>query len=273
MTVKSYLTPRSLDEALNLKSQYGAEVLVMAGGTLTMPQINTGNIFPGIVMGLRGASMGQIHVNGGVTIGAAATMTDITTLDGFDILQQAAQSVAGWAIRNMATVGGNLFAFPPFGDFGVALLALNAEVRIQSSKQDRTLFLQDFYASGCQLADDELLTEIYVSPPQGRSAFHKFSYRHSNAPSIVTLALQITLAGGIVSSAQVALSGIGHLPMRSHSAENALLNNPLDASTIEAVANIAAETSDPQSDAIASAWYRRRMIAVQLKRVLTAISA
>ena len=49
-----------------------------------------------------------------------------------EALAKAARAVGGPAIRNMATVGGNLFAPAPYGDFAVALLALDAvaETRI-----------------------------------------------------------------------------------------------------------------------------------------------
>ncbi|MCB0241489.1 MAG: FAD binding domain-containing protein, partial [Anaerolineae bacterium] len=55
------------------------------------------------------------------------------TWDEIPLLQKAAHNVGGWAIRNMATVGGNLFAPPPSGDFAVALLALDAQVVLTSA--------------------------------------------------------------------------------------------------------------------------------------------
>ena len=60
MTVKTYFTPESLEEALNLKASYGYDLHVIAGGTLLMPQINEGLFFPEMVMGLRRAGMDQV---------------------------------------------------------------------------------------------------------------------------------------------------------------------------------------------------------------------
>ena len=49
----------------------------------------------------------------------------------------AARAVGGWAIRNMGTVGGNIFAPPPAGDVAVALLALDAAVKLVGSGGER----------------------------------------------------------------------------------------------------------------------------------------
>ena len=65
---------------------------------------------------------------GRAEIGAAATMASIVAHADLQFLRPVASSIGGPAVRAMATVGGNLFAPYPYGDFAVALLALGAEV-------------------------------------------------------------------------------------------------------------------------------------------------
>ena len=60
------------------------------------------------------------------------------------LLHPAARSVGGPAVRAQATVGGNLFAPPPYGDFAAALLALDARVSIQSGYSPRDVPIDEF---------------------------------------------------------------------------------------------------------------------------------
>ena len=88
-------------------------------------------------------SLSAIAVSGSaVRIGASVTMAAIARHPDLASLARAARAVGGPAIRNMATVGGNLFAPTPYGDFAVALLALNATV----STDDGDLPIETFLA-------------------------------------------------------------------------------------------------------------------------------
>ncbi len=276
MTVKNYFTPESLQEALDLKASYGHDLLVIAGGTLMMPQINEGLFFPEMVMGLRNAGMDTVALNGSAVIGAAATMSQMAEQTRYPILQEAANSIGGWAVRNMATVGGNLFNQPPYGDFCVALLALDAKVKIQNALSERVVDLNEFMTGGRQMEADELITELHIPNHRGQTAFHKFGPRQGSAATIVTVAAHIEAFDGVVNIARVALGGADTTARRSLEAE-AVLNNArfwpqeqAEALAAEAAA-AAAEASDPITNAVASAWYRRQMIDVQLKRLLSGL--
>ena len=69
MATKEYFLPKSLDEATSLLAEHGPDLLVMAGGTLTMPLINEGISMPEKVMGMRHAGLDTvISYNGAVII-------------------------------------------------------------------------------------------------------------------------------------------------------------------------------------------------------------
>jgi CO/xanthine dehydrogenase FAD-binding subunit len=275
VTTKAYYLPQSVDEAISLLAEHGPTLLVMAGGTIAMPLINEGISLPEKVMGLRRAGLKYVNrSNGVVEIGATTTLSQMLTQEEMPLLQQAAHHIGGWAIRNMGTVGGNLFAPPPSGDFAVALLALDAQVKLVSKDGERVLPLTEFYTGfmTTALAPGELVTEILVPIPKGKTAYIKCGRRHANTPAVVSLAVNLVLGGKKVADARLALNGVGPHPLRATKAEEALIGSTLDAMAIAAAATTAAEECEPFTDAVASEWYRRKMVDVYVRRALTQIA-
>jgi CO/xanthine dehydrogenase FAD-binding subunit len=275
VTTKAYYLPQSVDEAISLLAEHGPTLLVMAGGTIAMPLINEGISLPEKVMGLRRADLKYVNrSNGVVEIGATTTITQMLTQQEIPLLQQAAHHIGGWAIRNMGTVGGNLFAPPPSGDFAVALLALDAQLKLVSKDGERVLPLTEFYTGfmTTALAPGELVTEILVPVPKDKTAYIKYGRRHANTPAVVSLAVNLVLDGQKVADARLALNGVGPHPLRATKAEQALIGSTLDSTAIAAAATTAAEECEPFTDAVASEWYRRKMVDVYVRRALTQIA-
>lgn len=271
MTTKAYFLPRSLDEALGLLAEHGPALLVMAGGTLAMPLINEGVSMPELVMGLRRAGLNYIRrTNGHLTIGATTTLTQMREQAEVPLLAEAAHAIGGWAIRNMGTVGGNLFAPPPAGDLATALLALDATVTLTGQGGSRTLPLAEFYTGFMTnaLEPGELVTEFQVPVPQGKTVYVKYGRKHANTPAIVTVAGHLVMDGQRVRDARIALNAVGPHPMRARQAEAALTGAVLDEASIAAAAAAAAGKCEPFTDAIASDWYRRKMVGVYVRRAL-----
>jgi len=276
VTAKVYYQPQSLDEATGLLAEHGPVLLVMAGGTLAMPLINEGISLPEKVMGLRRAGLNYLRrSNGSLVIGATTTLTQMIDQQEIPILQEAAQNVGSWAIRNMGTVGGNLFAPPPAGDFAVALLALDAQIKLVSKSGARTIPLSDFYTGfmTTALVPGELLAEILVPIPKGTTTYLKYGRRHANTPAVVTVAAHVQFEGERVIDARLALNAVGPHPFRAGKAEQALIGTRLDPPTLEAVATIAREESEPFTDAVASEWYRQKMVGIFVRRALEKIAA
>ena len=275
MSAKEYFLPQSVDEAAQILAEYGPSVLLMAGGTIAMPLVNEGISFPENVLGLRRAGLdGVSSSNGKVKIGSTATFTKIIGQCGIPMLAVAAHNIGGWAIRNMGTAGGNLFAPPPAGDFAAALLALDAELKLVNSDGERILPLADFYTGfmTTALSPDELVAQILVPKPSGKTAYVKYGRRHANTPAIVTVAAHLLFDGERVSDARLVLSGVGPHPKRSPEAESALVGASLDERSIAAAAAAAAAGCEPFTDAIATEWYRRKMVDVYVRRTLSQVN-
>ena len=275
MTVRSYLLPRSLPEALGLLDEHGPELLVMAGGTVAMPLINEGISLPEAVMGLRLAGLDGLERAGDtLRIGATATLTQLLNQDAVPMLREAARNTASWSIRNMGTVGGNLFTPPPGGDVAVALLALDASVTLASTRGERRLPLEEFLTGfmTTELAADELLVEISVPVRSEPTAYLKLGRRHANTPAVVSVAVRLEWHAERVADARIALGAAGPHPIRAHGAERLLVGTGLDSDTIAAAAAAAARECEPFTDGIATDWYRRRMVSLFVGRALEQVA-
>lgn len=247
--------PSSAAEAAGLLDGGGR---LLGGGTLVMPRVNAGELPADTLISLRGAGLDGIRVAGDTAeVGAAVTLARLGELE---FLRPVVRSIASPPVRNLATVGGNLFAAQPHGDLAVALLALGARVDVLSTGGTRTIDVGD------AVADNEVVTTIHFGLPKVWR-YRKAMRRRHNSASIVTVAAALEVDDGVVTSARIALGGVASAPVRALAAEQALLGRPLDEAA-EAAARVAHEGTAPFDDAYASAWYRARVLPVHVRRAL-----
>ena len=187
----------------------------------------------------------------------------------------ATREVGGPAIQNMATIGGNLFSPRPFGDLAPALLAIGAELVFATPAGEERLAIEDFYAGweGGAPSRPRLLTRVEIAEPRGGVSYLKCARRRFSSPSVVTVAAQVEKEGGSVARARIALSGASDRPFLSAGAEAAVLGTGLDDAALDAAAAAAEAEVSPESDAVATAWYRRRMAGVFVRRALAELAA
>jgi CO/xanthine dehydrogenase FAD-binding subunit len=240
----------------------------LGGGTLVVRDANEGDIsFSTYVRTIDPALM-AVSVDGGrVTLGASVTMGRIIADTRLHCLSKAAHSVGGPAIRNMATVGGNLYAPAPYGDLGVALLALDAEVEVGGSAVPLVDFLRD---RDTRHARSVLKSISFVLPAEGAVRFAKTARIKPKGVSVVTIAAALSESGGKITDARVAYGCMADRPMRATAVEEALIGKPRTADGIADALGVATEGTDPITDAIASAWYRAQVLPVHLGRLLLA---
>src|SRR3954447_25696403 len=144
VTVKTFA---SFGEAASaLSSDRSARYL--GGGTLVMRALNEGDVSISTVVRANDIALTRIDATGSrVTIGAGVTFARILAERDLAFLHAPARSIGGPAVRNMGTVGGNLFAPNPYGDFAVALLALDAMVAVQGGLGSRDVPVEEFLQS------------------------------------------------------------------------------------------------------------------------------
>jgi CO/xanthine dehydrogenase FAD-binding subunit len=170
----------------------------------------------------------------------------------------------------MASIGGNLFAPSPYGDFTTALLALDATALLVEGASRREVPLADFLRPHSGQEPRRLVASVSVRRPQSRDAFrfHKLTRVKPHGVSVLAIAAHLPQSGGRVQGARVAYCSMAPGPVRVPAVERALEGKTLDEAGITAALAAAVEGLDPPTDAIASTWYRREVAPAILKRLL-----
>ena len=270
VTVKTFA---SLGEAAAaLGSDRSARFI--AGGTLVMRALNEGDISISTIVRSTDRSFIEIRPAGArVTLGGGVTMGQILADRELAFLHPVARAVGGPAVRNMATVGGNLFAPAPYGDFTAALLALDATVAMQGGYSGRETPLEEFLSARDRAGGNGLVASVtFNRPAPDAFRFRKVARVKPKGISVLSIAALLPMNGGRVTGARIAYGAMAPTPIRAKSVERALEGRSLDENGIAGAITVAAEGTSPATDAIASAWYRREVVAVHLKRVLLGLA-
>ena len=243
---------------------------MLGGGTLLVRALNEDVADFSTLVRCTDRALTQVRASGSrVRIGSAATMAQILASSDLAFLHPAARAVGGPAVRAQATVAGNLFAPPPYGDFAAVLLALDARVSVQSGYSPRDVPIDEFLRSRDSQPRAAVAAVEFVRPRGERSMrFLKVSKVRPKGVSLLTIAARLEDSAGRLSGVRVAYSNMGPTPMRAAAVERALEGRRLDRSSVEAAAAVAADGCSPPTDPIASAWYRREVLPVHVARLL-----
>ncbi|MDB5525508.1 MAG: Oxidoreductase [Rhizobium sp.] len=237
------------------------------GGTLIMRAVNAGDQSFDTIVRTTDPRLRQMEMRGDMlVIGAGVTMAEIIANRDTAFLAPVARVIGGPAIRSMATVGGNLFAASPYGDFAAALLALDARL-VPANGQP--ISIGDFLNSR-EREQGRIILSVQVPRPREARAFRflKVSRVKPKGISLMSIAAHLPTQGGRVTSARIAYGAMGERPLRALAVEQALEGRSLDEAGIAQALAVATDGITPPTDALASEWYRRSVAPVHLKRLL-----
>jgi CO/xanthine dehydrogenase FAD-binding subunit len=253
--VVDVLSPRTLDEALRLKSERPAAVPIQ-GGTDVMVELNFDRSRPDALLNLNEVSelRGWRRDNGTLWLGAGLTYSEVMDAELLPALAEASRTVGGPQIRNRGTIGGNLGTASPAGDALPPLLVAGAIIRLASVRGERELPLEDFIVGPKRnaLADDELILGVTVSVSDDRETFLKVGPRNAMVIAVVSLALRVG------EELRAAFGSAGPVP--------GLVRAGLD--EVESFPQRVAEAASPIDDVRGTARYRRHALRVLTKRAL-----
>jgi CO/xanthine dehydrogenase FAD-binding subunit len=276
--VTSFTSAETLDEAV---AALGAGARPVAGGTDLVVGARQGKApLPDAIVAIdRIESLTHLDDTGsGLRLGALVTHEAIVASPvvraTFTALADASAIVGSHATRANGTIGGNVMNASPAMDTGGPLLCLGATATLRSAAGERSLSLQELWTGpGATTAiPDELLVSIDVpAPTDGTgSAYVRLEYRRQMEIAVVGATAVVTLTGGAVSDARVAITALAPTIRRVAEAEQALVGGDGGDADVAAAARAAATGAAPISDVRASAAYRAAMAEVVARRAIAA---
>jgi carbon-monoxide dehydrogenase medium subunit len=267
-----YVAPESLDEALSALTGGGEDAKLLAGGHSLIPLMKLRLAAPSLLVDLRRVAglAGIQRENGTVRLGAMTRHVDVAN-GGLGLASQAASTIADPQVRNRGTIGGTLAHGDPASDMPAVLLAAEGTVTVRGSGGTREIAAADLFEDFLTTAvgDDEILTEVRLPALDGYGyGYHKFNRRMEDWAMVAACAYVKKAADGSCEDVRIGLTHMGSTPLRATAAEQALRGKPLDAQSIAAAAEQAAEGTQPPADLNASADYKRHLARVLTRRAL-----
>ncbi len=274
-----YLSPISLEEAVQLLKKHGDDAKILAGGQSLIPLMKLRfTSFPYIIDISRVSGLKFIREEKGkLLIGAMTTNAELefseTVRAHHRIIHDACSRIADPLVRNMGTVGGNLTHGDPGNDLPAVMIALKAKYTLISAEGKREVSAAGFYKDTfvTELKQGEILTQVEVSAP-GKSyagAYEKHKRRTGDF-SVAGVAVAFERkTDGTLKNVGVGLTSVGPAPIHAAGTEKTLEGKIPDTATIEKAVDAVKSESKPVSDFYGSGEYKRFVLGELLKRAIS----
>ena len=269
-----YQRASSLEDALGALA--GGEAKIIAGGMSLLPLMKLRLARPAKLIDIGGIDelkrVGPT-AEGGFEVGALATYAEVLDVAKLPIAQECLSQIGDVQVRYRGTIGGSISHADPASDAPALALALDYSAVLRSSSGERTVPLDGFFTGAFETAirPDEILVRIVRGPlPEGAAGSYRKLANPASGYAIVGVAAVVAMAGGSVSHARVALTGVGDAPYRAKAVEAALMGSDGSASAVAAAAAHATDGQTVNSDFYADRGYRSKMAEVYTRRATDA---
>lgn len=270
-----YHRASSVADALAMMEQYGGDAKVLAGGHSLLPIMKLRFATPAHLIDIgRIASLEGITESAGtIAIGAMTRHVDVATsaviAKYLPSVSEAAAGIGDVQVRNRGTIGGSLAHADPGADLPAVMVALGAQIVATGKSGDRTIAAEAFFTDtfATSLRAGELITQVRIPVPAKGSgtAYAKYADPASGY-AVVGVASLVTVVGGTVTAARVAMTGVSSRAMRLAAVEAALIGKPANAASAAAAAQSTSAGLDLYDDARGSAAYKANLAAVYVAR-------
>jgi len=306
LKVKEYFKVKSIEEAINLKIQYGEKAMFIAGGTDVIVGLKNKKWTPEVLISLNDIP-GLSYIkeeNGTVKIGALTTHREIERSSLIEkkigALMDAVKNLGSVQIRNVATIGGNLCNAAPSADTAPPLLVHNAFVTLECKGGRRSLPLEEFFLGPGKTAkkEDEVLIEISLpTPPKtAKSAYWKHTRRAALELPIIGVAVYLDVdpreygrlqqvfdlpdstwddqlralneSEVFCKELRVALGVAAPIPLKVKDLDGIVKDKHLNDQLLSEVTDVALQKAQVRDSWRGAAWYRKEMIKVLTKRLV-----
>lgn len=261
--------PESLKDVLDVKRS--TKAVAFTGGTDLMVKLRRGagsypNFSKPVLFLDRCSELNHIsrHFDH-VEIGAAVTLKELIQNPNIHFtLKEIISQMGGPALRNVATLAGNICNASPAGDTLPFLYGFGSSVTVISADSERTILIEDFIKGpgNTQLSEDEILYSISIPTWEPDIYFYKkVGTRKANALTKVSLAAFADLSHGRVSRARIALGAVAPTVVRLHGVERLLKDSDSNElkRNLQSAVDICEKQIDPIDDQRSTAAYRCRV--------------
>ena len=278
--IKEIKEPKSLDEALKVLDS-NTKLKIISGGTDVLIKLHHGKFNDVELLSIKNLdTLRDIKIleDNTISIGANVTFSDIFRSEVINnnvpILSEAAVSMGGPQIRNMATIGGNVCNGAVSADSAPALFSLNAELKIKSLNNERIVKITEFYdgPGKVKIERNEILTEILIKEEDYKNKkgkYIKFANRKALDISMLGVALLYEIEDNTFKDLRVSLGVAAPTPIRCRTAENFAIGNNITNEVINKIAELARLDSNPRNSWRGSRDYRLHLISTLIKRILS----
>ncbi len=282
ISLKNYLVPETLPQALRMLGEYQGRARIIAGGTDIIVALRKRDYAVDALVDIsRIPGLGGIEQQGqNIVLGALVThaQTAASTLirQKAGLLASACGAMGSPQIRTVATVAGNLVSGQPAADASIPLLALDARVTVASADGERVVPLADLFLDvGKTVVDPsrEILTRIEfkaLGSNQGGCSLRLSKRRALSLPMLVCSAVvTVDDAKKVITEAAIALGPVAPTPFRSRLIEDGMKGKPATLQTLQEAADRAYAYCSPRDSLLrGSCDYRQEMVKVLVKRGL-----
>lgn len=265
--------------ALDLLERHAdGDARLLAGGQGLVTDMKVGEAAPdvlvdiGAVDRLRGVVTGEEAV----TVGALTTHADLASStalhEAVPVLAAAAGQVGDRQVRNRGTIGGNLAEADPAADLPATVLAADGAVAVEGPGGERTVDARELFHGDREtaLGEREVLTHVRLSRTRGAGAYVKRTHP-ATGYAMVGVAVDLGVADGAVTAANVAVAGVADRPTRLPSVEDGLAGLAVDSEDVSMAAERAPEDLDGErlvDDAHASGEFRAGVLPAYVERAV-----
>jgi carbon-monoxide dehydrogenase medium subunit len=280
-----YHRPSTVDETTELLAEL-PDAELMAGNQSFGIIMSNRLAKPEHIIDINGIDALQyVEIDEDVEIGAMSRHRDIersTELAGtVPMMPQAAEVIAGPAVRNRGTIGGSIGEADPAGNYGCALLALDAEIDVASADGTRTVDVDDYFLAYMftDLSEDELITAVRIPRepfPVDRTGMDFVVHKRAAQtwPTLgVGSAVRVddpTAANPVVESVRIALANAADVPLRPEAVEAELAGEPLTDAALATAGELVYDAVEPQDEMHADETYKRELAAEYTERSIRA---
>ena len=262
---KKYFAPQTINELRTLLKKYPKSKILSGGTDLSLIVTKERKTINSIIYINSIKELNYIKKNKKyIEIGATTPLIEFESeiIKHYPDFKDILERYGSVQIRNVATIAGNIATASPIGDTLPLLLALNAKIVISNSKNDKILYLKDFFINyrKTKLKNGQFIKLIKI-PLLQNNIFkaYKISKRIDDDISAVCASFNLNIKNNIIVSISIAYGGMAAIPKKALQCEKSLLNKDLSEKNINIAQKFLEKDFNPIDDMRASSQYRMKI--------------